>query len=152
MPSGAETGAASDGRAATRLELLLEAEVKKRLALETSFLARTAAEWDEVVAKDPFPEEAERDPGHLAVFFLKAAPTVAGVKSLRAAIKGRGTVRAAGRQAYIVYPDGMGTSKLAIDVIEKHLGSRGTARNWNTVPKLATAVRPGSGLPSSPDR
>jgi uncharacterized protein (DUF1697 family) len=45
-------------------------------------------------------------------------------------------VRAAGRQAYIVYPDGIGESKLTITVIEKKLGSRGTGRNWNTVLKL----------------
>ena len=51
--------------------------------------------------------------------------------------KGRETFRADGRQLYIVYPDGAGTSKFSHAVIEKKLGMRGTARNWNTVLKLA---------------
>ena len=45
-------------------------------------------------------------------------------------------MRAKGKQAYFVYPDGMGRSKLTIAMIEKALGTRGTARNWNTVLKL----------------
>ena len=58
------------------------------------------------------------------------------VKALRAAIKGREVVETDGRHAYFIYPDGMGSSKLTIGVIEKSLGTRGTARNWNTVLKL----------------
>ena len=68
--------------------------------------------------------------------FLKKAPGVQEVEALQAAIQGREAVRAVGRQAYIVYPDGMGTSKLTINVIEKKLGTRATGRNWNTVLKL----------------
>jgi uncharacterized protein (DUF1697 family) len=49
-------------------------------------------------------------------------------------------VRAKGRHAYIYYPDGVGRSKLTAALIEKHLGCRGTARNWNTVQKLAAIV------------
>jgi uncharacterized protein (DUF1697 family) len=35
-----------------------------------------------------------------------------------------------------MYPEGIGTSKLTGAVIEKSLGVRGTARNWNTVLKF----------------
>jgi uncharacterized protein (DUF1697 family) len=38
--------------------------------------------------------------------------------------------------AYIVYPDGIGRSRLTNQLIEKMLGTRGTGRNWNTVLKL----------------
>ena len=75
--------------------------------------------------------------------FLKEAPGGAAVKALQAAIVGREVVRAVGRQAYIVYPDGQGRSKLTNALIEKHLGTRGTARNWNTVLRLAELVRAG---------
>ena len=68
---------------------------------------------------------------------LKDAPSAAAVKALTAAIKGRETFRAAGRNAYVVYPDGIGRSKLTNALIEKTLETRGTARNWNTVLKLA---------------
>ena len=118
------------------LEQRLEAAARKNLSLDTDFFVRTAAEWAAVVDENPFPDEAARDPGPLVVLALKAAPTNAAVKTLQAAIKGRESVRAIGRHAYIVYPDGIGRSRLTIAMIEKALGTRGTGRNWNTVLKL----------------
>ena len=38
--------------------------------------------------------------------------------------------------AYIVYPNGIGRSRLTNTLIERTLGTRGTGRNWNTVLKL----------------
>jgi uncharacterized protein (DUF1697 family) len=131
----------SEGRAAAELENLLSAETEKRLGLKTDFFVRTAAEWDAVVAGNPFPGEAKSDPGHLVVMALKAAPDAAAVAALQASIVGRETVRAVGRQAYLVYPDGIGESKLTIQRIEKQLGTRGTGRNWNTTLKLQAQVR-----------
>ena len=52
------------------LERVLEAEAQKRFGLVTEFFVRTENEWDEVIAKNPFPKEAESDPGHLIVLFL----------------------------------------------------------------------------------
>lgn len=126
----------SEARTSAQLEDLLEAEAKKRLGLDTDFFVRTASEWRALVAANPFPEEAERDPGHLVVMFLKEEPDGKNVAALQAAIKGREVVRAKGQHAYIVYPDGIGRSRLTNLMIEKKLGTRGTGRNWNTVLKL----------------
>jgi len=57
--------------------------------------------------------------------------------SLGQAIVGREVIRAGGRHLYIVYPDGIGRSRLTNALIEQKLGTQGTARNWNTVLKLA---------------
>ena len=127
----------SDARNPAQLERLLETETLKRLKLQTEYFVRTTKEWDAVVAANPFPAEAKKDPGHLVVCALKDSPTPTAVKALQAAIKGRETVRAKGNHAYIYYPDGIGRSKLTAAVIDKHLGTRGTARNWNTTLKLA---------------
>jgi len=124
------------GKNATQLERLLESEVLERLGLETKLFVRSEEEWKAVVAANPFTNEAKRDPARLVVVFLERAPEAENVKALQAAIKGRETLRAGGRHLYIVYPDGMGTSKLTNAVIEKKLAMRGTARNWNTVLKL----------------
>ena len=123
------------GKTAAQLEHLLESEVLKRLGLETRFFVRSEEEWKTVIAKNPFPKEAKTDPSRLIVMFLERE--VENEEALRDAIKGRETFRAGGRHLYIVYPDGMGTSKFSHAVIEKKLGMRGTARNWNTVMKLA---------------
>lgn len=129
-------------RPTARLERVLESEAAKRLNLETDWFVRTAEEWSALVARNPFRAEARRDPGHLLVAFLKDAPGAKRVQALRAAITGREVVRVAGRQAYIVYPDGVGRSRLTTALIEKHLATRGTGRNWNTVLRLAAAAGP----------
>jgi uncharacterized protein (DUF1697 family) len=123
------------------LERQLEDEARARLGLATHFFVRTAAEWATLVERNPFPEAAERDPSHLLLFCLKEAPASARVKELQAAIAGREMVRADGRHAWVVYPDGIGRSRLTSTVIEKTLGSRGTGRNWNTVLKLLALGR-----------
>lgn len=119
-----------------KIERLFEEETRKRLNLTTDYFVRTASEWRTIVKANPFPNEAERDPGHLLLVCLKDVPDKAAVTALQKAIKGREVVRAVGKQAYIVYPDGVGRSKLSAVMIEKWLGTRGTARNWNTVLKL----------------
>jgi len=127
----------ANGRTPAQVERLLEVEAEKRLGLQTDFLVRTAKEWEGIVAHNPFPKEAARDPAHLVVMFLKDAPSATGVKALQAAIAGREVVRAADKHLYIVYPDGIGRSRLTNAVIDRNLGTRGTGRNWNTVLKLA---------------
>lgn len=123
-------------RATAALEKLLEATAAKQLGLQTDFFVRTGGEWQQAIADNPFPKEAKLDPSHMVLMCLKDAPPPAAVKALQDAIKGRELVKAKGRQAYFVYPDGIGTSKLTITLIEKKLGTTGTARNWNTVLKL----------------
>jgi uncharacterized protein (DUF1697 family) len=123
-------------RTGTALERLLEQETAKRLSVSVDYLVRTAAEWEAVVAGNPFPQQATDDPGHLVVMFLKTAPPSKSVDALQAAIAGPEIVRGRGKELYIYYPDGIGHSKFTGASIEKKLGSRGTARNWNTVLKL----------------
>lgn len=118
------------------LERYLETETEKRLGLKTDFLVRTAKEWGTLIARNPFPEEARKDPSHLVVMFLKDAPDKNSVATLQDAVTGPEVVRADGRQAYITYPAGIGRSRLTNALIERKLGTRSTGRNWNTVVKL----------------
>ena len=122
---------------ADRLEQQLERASEERFGARIEFFVRSAAEWNAMIAANPFPKEAKADPSHLLAVVLKKPPTAATVTALQQAITGREVVRAKDRCAYIVYPDGIGRSKLTSALIEKMLGARGTGRNWNTVLKLA---------------
>jgi uncharacterized protein (DUF1697 family) len=124
------------------VERWLEAEGRKRLHLEAEFFVRTPKEWQDMIARNPFRDEAKRDPARLHVVMLKKAPTRRAVAALRAAIAGRELVESGSRHLYAMYPDGAGTSKLTAAVIDSKLGTRCTARNWNTVLKLAALVDP----------
>jgi uncharacterized protein (DUF1697 family) len=128
-----------DGRAAD-LESVLEAELEQRLKVTTDFFLRSAEEWQDIVARNPFQKEAERDPSHLVVMVLKDWPSAPAVQDLQTAITGAEVVRADGRHAYVVYPNGIGRSRLTNAVIEKKLRTRATGRNWNTVLKLNALV------------
>jgi uncharacterized protein (DUF1697 family) len=125
------------------LEARLEQELQKRLGFAPAVFVRTADEWASIVKRNPFREEAVRDPGHLLAVLMRHSPTKAGVSALRAAIPGREQVEARGREAYFYYPDGVGRSKLTAALVEKHLGGSGTARNWNTVLKLHALLADG---------
>lgn len=131
----------SDVGTPAQLERTLEAGAEASLGLRTEFFVRTANEWKAVVAANPFPDEARRDPQHLLVMLLKEPAAPAAVRALQDAIAGREMVRANGRQAYIVYPDGIGRSRLTTALIEKKLGTRCTGRNWNTVIKLGELAK-----------
>lgn len=123
-----------------KMERALEAAASKDLGLQTDVFVRTAGEWEALVDANPFPKEAGSDPSHLVVMTLKDAPAAGAAAALQRAIRGRETTRVVGRHAFIVYPDGIGTSKLTNAVIERALGTRGTGRNWNTVLKIAALL------------
>ncbi|MFI5413651.1 MAG: DUF1697 domain-containing protein [Candidatus Lutacidiplasmatales archaeon] len=126
----------SDEVSRTKLEARLEERLANDLHVPTDFFVRSAAEWESILAGNPFPREAREAPGYLIVTLLKDTPSPESWKKLDAAIRGPERVRGGGRHAYIVYPDGQGRSKLTLSLIEKNLGTRGTSRNWNTVTKL----------------
>jgi len=109
-----------------KLEEMLEDEARKRLGLDTEFMVRTTKQWDDVVKRNPFPKEAKSDPAHLVVMVCKSVPP----KPLKVTGAKREVVKAVGKEIYIVYPDGVGRSRLKVHAV-------GTGRNWNTVLKLA---------------
>lgn len=122
------------------LEALLERETLARLGVATDYLVRGPDEWRALIAANPHTHMARDDPSHLMVMALKSPPGEAELAALRAWIPGREVVEAVGRQLYVTYPDGAGESKLTNAAIERRLGVRGTARNWNTVTKLAAML------------
>ena len=124
------------GRKAAELEEILEKETTKRFGGSIAYMVRSADELSAIVKDNPFPKEAKEDPSHLLVLFLKESATNDAEQKLNEAIKGREVVKVSGRNAYAIFPDGIGTSKVTPSMIDKNLGTRSTARNWNTVNKL----------------
>lgn len=130
----------SSAKSGEAAEQAVEAAIGKHFGFATEVMVRTAAEWRKLIAGNPFPDAADKDPAHLVVMALKAPVAASAVAALQAAIKGRETVSGSGRNLYVIYPDGIGRSKLTNAVIEKHLGTRCTGRNWNTVLKLGALL------------
>jgi uncharacterized protein (DUF1697 family) len=121
------------------LEARLEKEIGMRIGFTPDFHVRTAAEWPAIISANAFADAAAKTPGLLLVTFFKAPLDRAKVTALQAAIRGPELVHADGRHLYMTFPEGIGRSK-APALVDKTLGARGTARNWNTVVKLAALV------------
>lgn len=128
-------------RNTAELEALLERETEKWLKVRTEYFIRDPKELERIIGENPFPREAEEDPGHLVVAFVKSPAAASAVKELQSRISGPEVVRAGGRQIYVTYPAGIGRSKLTNAIIEKALGTRCTGRNWNTIMKIAAAMK-----------
>jgi uncharacterized protein (DUF1697 family) len=125
---------------AAKLEATLEAAIEKTFGLFSDVMVRDPAEWRAIIAANPFPKKAKADPAHLVVAVGKSAPDAkalaAWLETFRAKYDKGEQLKAIGRDLFIDYGDSTGLSKL---VIPKKLFT-GTARNWNTVLKIAEAL------------
>ena len=67
------------------IEKTLEAQSAKRLNLPVDYFVRTAAEWNKLIAANPFATEAKKDPSHLIVMAFKNVVDGGALKALQAA-------------------------------------------------------------------
>jgi uncharacterized protein (DUF1697 family) len=114
----------------------LEAAIASEIGLEITVIARTAQRLAEVAAGHPF-ASAQIEHRMLHVVFLADRPTSDAVAALDSDRSPPDRFEVRGDHIYLSYPGGSGRSKLSLDWFERELGVRGTARNWNTVTKLA---------------
>lgn len=109
----------------------LERVIAETFGLSVSALVRTAEELAAVAANPPFPtDEGDR----LYVTFLRDVP--ASAAKLDPARSPPDRIEVRGREIYLLCPHGAGKSRYSLDYFERVLGTRGTARNWNTVVRL----------------
>ncbi len=123
--------------AGAELEAALEAAFEARFGFFTEFMCRTAAQWRTLLEACPFPEAARVAPSRLLAFVPKAAPATDAVERLRALAQDGEQVERAGDVIWIWFDAGVGTSKLSTARGGKAFGAAVTARNHNTVVKLA---------------
>jgi len=124
-------------RADAALEARIEAGLKAAFGDTPDVFARDAGQLAAVLAANPFQEMAKTAPHHLVVMFLRGDPDAAAIAALQAKITGPEQVAAGPGCLFAAYPQDIGHSKLTGSLIERTLKLRGTARNWNTVRKLA---------------
>ncbi len=112
----------------------LSAAIEEEFGFAVPVVLRTAAELADVVTANPL-EKVATDPKRYQVTFLPEKPAAKAVSDLPPADVGEYLVR--GRELYLWLPGGVTDTPLASWKWDKLLGVPGTARNWNTVTKLA---------------
>jgi uncharacterized protein (DUF1697 family) len=114
----------------------------EKFGFAKAIYAPTLAEWETVIANNPFPDFKEGK--HIHAVVLAGSPPAGAVDALREyAVEGEAIVIVGG-VAYLHMPFGLGTSKLG-EKFDKGIGVPNTARNWNTVLKLRELAKKAAG-------
>jgi uncharacterized protein (DUF1697 family) len=117
-----------------KLEAALETAILHGLGLKTDVHVRTHAGLEAVIANNPFKAFAKTHPNYTVVYFMRAPANAAELAAMKASAVTE-EFRQGEHCLYLKFPDGQGRSKLKLPKL-------GTARNWNTVGKLAAMTAP----------
>lgn len=109
---------------------------RKEFDFDKAIFAPTLDEWEDIIAKNPFPKATVEAPTTVHAALLESAPKAENLERLRACASAGEEIEVIGKTAYLHTPHGFGKSKLA-EKFDKWIGVTNTARNWNTVLKLA---------------
>jgi uncharacterized protein (DUF1697 family) len=118
----------------------LEQAIARELGLSVSCLVRSGRDIRRVVDGNPFIGR-DVDPSRFLVTFLAGPADPAAVADLDPAAYAPEEFVLGAWELYLHCANGIRDSKLAKVLTERRLGTVGTARNWNTVTKLADMAR-----------
>lgn len=113
---------------------------REEFAFEKAIFILTLKEWERVIANNPFSKEADCAPTTVHAALLEKAPTSENVERVRSCAADGEDLRIVGGVAYLHTPHGFGRCKMA-EKFDAWIGVTNTARNWNTVLKLAELGR-----------
>jgi uncharacterized protein (DUF1697 family) len=113
----------------------VESAIEARFGFAVPVVLRTHEDIGATVAANPFVSRTD-DPAKLHVMYLSAAPVAAAATRLDPLRSPPDEFAVIGREVFLYLPNGMGRTKLTVDYVERVLGVRATARNWNTTLKL----------------
>ena len=122
---------------AAKLEARIEQAAAEQIALTTDFLLRDKADLDAIIKANPFPDAAKDHPNHLLVVFHRDPFPEGLIARVPEFNEGPERLHAIGRTLYIDYPHDIGHSTLHKAMAKLKFPKLATARNWNTVGKLA---------------
>jgi uncharacterized protein (DUF1697 family) len=110
--------------------------IEDRFGLSVAVILRSGDQLARVLGDDPFLED-EDNLSRLHIVFLEGAPEPSDVASIDLQRSPSDRFQVVDDVIYLHYPNGMGRSKLTLAYLESKLRRRGTARNRNTVLKVA---------------
>lgn len=102
-------------------------------------VARTAAEIEAIFRRNPLGHIAD-DGSRYLVNFLSDEPSPEAVRELTEADHTPEVVHVEGSEAYVWAPDGIKALRLTYAHLERHFGVTATARNWNTLERIAARL------------
>lgn len=114
----------------------LRERMSSDLGVSTTVLLRTAGELADVVAANPFASAAAADPTTVHVAFLSAEPSDPAAFAFDTQQYAPEELAVGDRVLYLHLPNGLGRSRLAVDLDRRRTDVDVTMRNWRTVTRL----------------
>jgi uncharacterized protein (DUF1697 family) len=116
------------------VERAIGERITAELGMSVAVLVRTGGEMRDVVARNPLPTD---DPARLVVLFLSAPPDPARVAEIAPERYAPERFAVLPGRIYLYCANGILESELTKVFSDRRLGCAVTARNWNTVAKVA---------------
>lgn len=119
-----------------KLRKRIEKAIEETFSLQIDVVLRSAADLEAIVKGNPFAKRTGIAPKSLVVHFLATEPDAEAREKITQVKVGPEELHLVGRDLYVHYAAGQGTTKLTPVLLQRILKTLGTARNWNTVTKL----------------
>jgi len=118
---------------AAKVATVVSDGIQRRLGFRPETIVRTVDELQSTIARNPFADRMnEINTSKLLVLFFGHEP--ASLPAFTTQINEE--LHLIGKELYVYYPEGMGRSKLGLQLDRLLKAYVPTARNWNTVTKL----------------
>ncbi len=122
----------SDEKDAFKLQEIIEKKIEKVFGFDVKVFVRTPEELKRVIDNNPFPGETK------VWYFIFSSSSCVGLplEELQKAKADSEQFSVSEYGIYLLFPEGVGRTKLSNNFFEKKLKVSGTMRNWNTLSKL----------------
>ena len=116
-----------------KLEAKLEKVIVDGLKMKSDVFVRDLAQLEAIIAANPFKAFTKATSSFMVVYFMRGPATAAELEAMAKTSLTGEEIKQGKDCLYIKFPQGQGVSKL-------NMPKHGSARNWNTVTKLAAAL------------
>ncbi len=117
----------------SNLEELIKDKIKNVFEYDFPTIVRTAEEWEELVARNPFSRDPQKTPTAFGVCLFKQLPDSTLVQKLVQQNFQPDEIKIVGKQGYLYIEGKSHLSPLTNNLIEKSLKVDASTRNWKTV-------------------
>jgi uncharacterized protein (DUF1697 family) len=114
----------------------IEATIEKAFAYKSDVHVLTPAALRRIIEGNPFPADAKNDPSHTVALIISQAPGKDAEAKVAALVTKTEKFKITPQAVYMSLHLTMAGTKLSGAPLDRALGVRGTARNWNTLNKL----------------
>lgn len=121
------------------VEARVEPAFAQAFGRHIDFIARSGTDWERLVAANPFPGQSLSDPSHVIVRVMRSPIAPEAVRLLESRAGPDEHVRVVDGDPWVYFGAGVAGSKLTGVMKPNRIGA-GTARNLNTVEKIAAAL------------